>query len=141
MRTASSGSLLLVVLLMVIWLMASNVFAQEDAAKAIVGVWEGTSTSGSTTGQTRLVFSQDGDKLKWKWSWTASFGNGEAEGTVTKIALPCLELNGAYTSHPNKRVGNSPVTMTLTVQDDQIHGSGLTATVNTPFTLKVTKKK
>src|SRR6266849_5282426 len=100
MRTASSGSLLLVVLLMVIWLMASNVFAQEDAAKAIVGVWEGTSTSGSTTGQTRLVFSQDGDKLKWKWSWTASFGNGEAEGTVTKIALPCLELNGAYTSHP-----------------------------------------
>ena len=135
------GLLAIVIVLGIVGPQVSSILAQEDAAKGIVGVWEGTGTTGTTSGPNRLVFFQDGNKLNWKWSWEASFGKGEAEGTVTKIALPSLELNGAYTSHPNPRVGKSPVTMNLTVQDDQIQGSGLTASVNTSFTLKLTKKK
>jgi hypothetical protein len=77
-----------VIALRIVGPQASSILAQEDAAKGIVGVWEGTSISGPNSAPTRLVFSQEGDKLTWKWSWEASFGKGEAEGTVTKIAPP-----------------------------------------------------
>jgi len=115
--------------------------AQEDAAKGIVGVWEGTGITGTLPAPSVLVFTQEGNKLNWKWSWVASFGKGEAEGTVTKIALPSLELSGAYITHPNPRVLKSPVNMHLTVQGDHMQGGGLTTAVNTPFTVRLTKQQ
>ena len=140
----SVSRIVVLALAMVLWvtgLQVDGVLAQGDAARVIVGVWEGTSMIGQYSATTRLVFSQDGEKLAWKWSYSASEAKGEAEGTVTKIVLPSLELSGSYTFHSDPRVGGSRVTMSLTVQGEQMEGSGLSVKVNTPFSLRVRKKK
>jgi hypothetical protein len=121
-------------------MIGGDLFAQDDAARALIGKWEGTVTGAAGTAPTRLEFSEKHGKLLWAWSWEASIGKGEAEGSVTKYTPPSIELNGRYTLHPNRMVRNSPVTMSLTVAGDQMQGTGITAAVNQTFTLSVGKK-
>ena len=140
MREAKGTLLVAVLFTLIGWLQAESPMAQDDARKALVGAWEGTVTQGSASAPTLLVFSVQGDKLAWKWTWEASFGKGEAEGTVTKYSAPSLELSGAYTFHPSLRTQGSPITMALTVTGNQMQGDGLTVKVNVPFRLSVSKK-
>ena len=130
----------IVILVALATLVSGSLFAQDEAVRALFGKWEGTVTGGAGTAPTRLEFSEKDGKPLWTWSWEASIGKGEADGSVTKYAPPSLELNGRYTLHPNLRVRNSPVTMSLTVTGNQMQGTGITAAVNQTFTLSVVKK-
>ncbi len=141
MRNANRIILSTVLVTFVGWtLVVESSVAQDDARRALIGAWEGTVTQGTASAPTRLEFSEQGDKLVWKWNWDASFAKGEAEGTVTKYVPPSVELNGRYISHTSMRVRNSPITMSLTLSGNQLQGNGLTAVVNTVFSLSVTKK-
>jgi len=131
----------LMVLALIIWPPMRQASGQEDAAKAILGVGEETISQGSGSARLRVEFFQDGDKFNWKWNTDLRSSKYEAEGTVTKIALPALELQGKYTSHPSREIVNSPMTVSLVVQGDQIQGNGLTAAVNRGFTVSLTRKK
>ena len=140
MRNANRIVLLVVLVALVGWIGAESLFAQDDGGRALLGTWEGTVSSQGGSAPTRLEFSEKDGKLLWTWSWKADFGSGEAEGTVTKYAPPSVELSGRYTLHPSPRVRNSPVTMSLTVAGTSMQGNGLTAAVNTVFSLSATKK-
>jgi hypothetical protein len=86
---------------------------------------------------TRLDFIRDGEKIKWRWYWYRA----KAEGVVDKVALPSVELSGVYLEHPTATTVGSPITMALTLNGDQLEGSGLTARTNQPYRLSLTRQK
>jgi len=142
MRKANWILWLTVFVTLVGWLHVDGPLAQDDARKALLGVWEGTLTQGTGSAEIRLSFSEEGDKLVWKWnvhSRRSSFQT-EAEGTVMKYSASSLEMSGHYTFHSQPRIQGSPVTMSLTVTDNRIQGTGLTAAVNRTFSLSLTRK-
>src|SRR5262245_66635193 len=115
-------------------------FAQDDTRRALLGTWEGTVVQGSASGPVRLDFFERNGELLWKWSWQASWGKGEAEGTVTRYSPPRVELSGRYTVHPSVGVQGSTIDMSLIVSGSLLKGDGLTEVVDRPFTLSMTKK-
>ncbi len=140
MRNANRILLLAVLVTLIGWSQVESPMAQDDARKVLIGAWEGAVTQGTMSAPTRLTFSEQGDKLAWKWNWDASFGKGEAEGTVTKYLATSLEMSGRYTLPPSLRSQGSPITMSLTVTGNQMQGTGLTAAVNQVFSLSLTRK-
>ncbi len=122
------------------WIQTERALAQNDVRRTPIGVWEGRVTRGGDTAPTRPEFVERDGELLWTWSWQASFGTGQAEGTVTKYASPAIELSGRYTLHPLPSVRNSPTTLSLTVTETWMQGRGLTAALNQPFTIALTKK-
>ena len=141
MRSANGIVLLAVLMIFVGWIRAESVIAQDKARPPLIGAWEGTVTQeGTPSAPTRLEFSEKEGKLLWTWSLRASFGNGEAEGIVTKYEPPSVEMSGRYTLHPFSAIENSPITMSLTLAGSSMQGNGLTSAVNRVFSVSVTKK-
>jgi hypothetical protein len=141
MRSANGIVLLAVLMIFVGWIRAESLIAQDKARPPLIGAWEGTvSQEGTPSAPTRLEFSEKEGKLLWTWSWRASFGNGEAEGIVTKYEPPSVEMSGRYTLHPFSAIENSSITMSLTVAGSSMQGNGLTSAVNRVFSVSVTKK-
>src|SRR5262245_65951245 len=101
-------------------------FAQDDTRRALLGTWEGTVVQGSASGPVRLDFFERNGELLWKWSWQASWGKGEAEGTVTRYSPPRVELSGRYTVHPSVGVQGSTIDMSLIVSSSLLKGVGFT---------------
>jgi hypothetical protein len=101
-----------------------SALSQNDVRWTLIGVWEGTVTRGGDTAPTRLEFVEKDGEVLWTWSWQATFGTGQAEGTVTKYAPPAIELSGRYTLHPLPSVRNSPTTLSLTVTETWMQGRG-----------------
>ena len=114
--------------------------AQDDGRRALIGVWEGSVTRGGDTAPTRLEFSERDGELVWTWSWQANFGEGQAEGIITKYAPPAIELTGRYTTHPLPSVKDSATSLSLTVTDTWMQGRGRTTALNQAFTIAVSKK-
>lgn len=113
--------------------------AQDSAEEAVLGTWEGNVIQGASRSSARLELYQEGKAVRWKWM--VSGGRLEAEGTVSRWSGPSLEVSGAYTSHPDSRIVGSAVTMSLTVGDNTMHGAAISARVNRPFTLSLTRSR
>jgi hypothetical protein len=105
--------------------------------RALLGTWVGEVALGPKGSWTRLDFIRDGEKIKWRWYWYRA----KAEGVVDKVALPSVELSGAYLEHPTPTMVGSPITMALTLNGDQLEGSGLTVRTNQPYRLSLTRQK
>ena len=140
MRTVHRIGFAVAVVTLMGGMQTGKLFAQGDDRRALIGTWEGTVFQGSASGPVRLDFSEKDGKLLWRWSWQASFGRGEAEGTVTRYSPPSVELSGRYTLHPSVGVRGSPINMSLTISGVSLKGDGLTDTIDQPFTLSMTKK-
>jgi hypothetical protein len=76
----------------------------------------------------------------WTWAWYAAPGNGRAEGVVTKYAPPAVELSGRYVMHPAALVEGSPITMSLTMREHVIEGTGVTDAVGRAFDVSLKKR-
>lgn len=140
MRTVHRIVFVVAALILMGGMQTARLFAQDDTRRALIGTWEGTVSQGSASGPVRLDFSETDGKLLWKWSWQARFGNGEAEGIVTRYSPPRVELSGRYTVHPSVGVRDSAINMSLIVSGSSLKGDGLTDVIDRPFTLSMTKK-
>ena len=140
MRNIGRIVLLTVLVAAVGWMRAESPMAQGDGRRALIGVWEGTVTRGGDTAPTRLEFFKRDGELVWTWSWQANFGEGEAEGIITKYAPPAIELSGRYMAHPLPSITHSPTSMSLTVTDTWMQGRGSTTALNQAFTIAASKK-
>jgi hypothetical protein len=140
MRNIARIVLLTVLVAAVGSMRAESPMAQDDGRRTLVGVWEGTVTRGGDTAPTRLEFSERDGGLVWTWSWQANFGDGEAEGIITKFAPPAIELSGRYTAHPLPSVKDSATSLSLILTDTWMQGRGRTTALNQAFTIAVRKK-
>src|SRR5262245_49527869 len=113
--------------------------AQDDHRQGLIGTWDGVVTQGQSSTASRLRFSERDGAIVWVWSWRAPFGRDEAGGSMAPASAPSIELRGRYTVHPAKRIVGSPVSLSLRVRGTSMEGTGLTAMVNQPFTLSLSK--
>jgi len=120
----------------------SAALAQEAARAKLLGVWQGMLRFGTTAPAT-MEFFEDGGVLKWKCSFSTSSKIlwGDAEGTVTTLALPKVEARGVYTKHSVPGGAGTGVTFALTLDGDQLNGQA-TADMNQIATaVTLTRKK
>jgi hypothetical protein len=117
------------------------VVAQEKAHAMVLGTWEGKVTFGESA-PAALQFAEAAGTLKWSYHFKYDpVLWGDAEGTVTSLSPPTLELAGAWTKHAVPGAVGTKVTFTLTIDGDQMKGSVSAEMNNTSLPISLTRKK
>lgn len=119
----------------------SPAVAQEAAHAILIGKWEGKVRYGESA-PAMLQFSDTAGTLKWSYSYKYDpVLWGDAEGTVTSLSPPRLELAGAWTKHAVPGAVGTAIKFTLTVDGDQMKGTVIAEMNNMPVEISLTRKK
>ena len=115
--------------------------AQEADRGLVLGRWEGRITFGESAPAV-LEFSAADGTIRWTYSFRYDVNLwGEAEGTVSSLTPPALDLAGAWTKHAVAGARGTKIRFTLKIDGDRMNGT-VTAEMNsTPVAIALTRKK
>jgi hypothetical protein len=113
----------------------------QERSRALLGTWEGKVTFGES-GRATLVFTEAAGALGWTYTFRYDpVLWGDAEGTVTSLALPALQLAGAWTKHAVSGAVGTKLRFVLAVDGDRMTGTVTAEMNNTPLEVSLVRKK